>query len=190
MLTHGETTAPIVTFGHHVEPTWRVVARSGPHVTYGHKVITRARAGWATLALTAAALSGCGQPPAQVEGVKITAAPVTTPALTPTANGGLAVRLLPTTAAAVVGEPLTLTVQYADAQGGLVGTVEDFGDGGLGGLKIASCRDSEKNPPAGSKAMEHTWTAPGTYLVAVTVTTLSCVHGQEDVTATATVTVR
>ena len=144
---------------------------------------------WVALALTAAALSGCGQP-AQVEGVKITVSPVSTPALTPTANGGLAVRLLPPTATAVVGEPLAITVQFADANGCLVGTVEDFGDGGLGGLKIASCRESEKNPPAGSKTMEHTWTSPGTYLVAVTVTTLSCVHGQEDVTATATVTVR
>ena len=147
----------------------------------------------AALALVAAILSGCGQPPAQVEGVKISASPLATPpddGLSPTADGGLAVRLLPLTADAVVGEPLTLTVQYADAQGGLVGTVEDFGDGGLGGLKIASCRDSEKNAPAGSKDMRHTWTAPGTYLVAVTVTTLSCVHGQEDVTATAIVTVR
>ena len=151
-------------------------------------MITRTRT-WATLVLTAAALSGCGQP-AQVEGIKITASPVTTPALTPTADGGLAVRLLPPTATAVVGDPLAITVQFADANGGLVGTVEDYGDGGLGGLKIAGCRESEKNPPTGSKTMEHTWTSPGTYLVAVTVTTLSCVHGQEDVTATATVTVR
>lgn len=151
-------------------------------------MITRTQT-WATLVLTAAALSGCGQP-AQVEGIKITASPVTTPALTPTADGGLAVRLLPPTATAIVGEPLAITVQFADANGGLVGTVEDFGDGGLGGLKISSCRESEKNPPAGSKTMEHTWTSPGTYVVAVTVTTLSCVHGREDATATATVTVR
>lgn len=147
---------------------------------------------WAGVALTAMALSGCAQSP-QVEGVKLSATPSATSTVTdlaPTADGGLAVRVLPPTADAIVGESLALTVQYADADGGLVGTVEDFGDGGLGGLKIASCRDSEKNPPAGSKTMRHTWTAPGTYLVAVTVTTLSCVHGQEDVTATATVTVR
>ena len=36
----------------------------------------------------------------------------------------------------------------------------------------------------------HAWAAPGTYRVSVTVTTLSCVHGQEDVTATAEVVVR
>lgn len=148
----------------------------------------------AALALTAAVVSGCSQPPVQVEGVKITASPSAAPTtdapLAPTADGGLAVRLLPPSADVTVGEPMTLTVEYVDQHGGLVGTVEDFGDGGLGGLKISDCRDSEKNPSAGSKDLTHTWAEPGVYRVSVTVTTLSCVHGQEDVTAAGTVTVR
>lgn len=155
------------------------------------------------LALAVAALTGCSQQ-VQVEGVKLTAPPTTASAsappsstpppssasLQPETGGGLAVRLLPSSAATGAGQPLTFTVQYVDAHGGLVGTVEDFGDGGLGGLKIADCRSSEKHPSAGSKRISHTWARPGRYTVSVTVTTLSCVHGQEDVTATATVTVR
>ena len=147
--------------------------------------------------LAALALAGCSQPAVQVEGVKLTAppappSPTTTAAapLAPTADGGLAVRLVPAAADARVGEPVTMAVQYVDAHGGLVGTVEDFGDGGLGGMKITDCRDSEKNPSAGTKVLRHSWSSPGTYRVSVTVTTLSCVHGQEDVTATATVVVR
>ncbi len=146
------------------------------------------------------AVGGCSQGPVQVEGVKLaakpaaTASPTTTtsatPSLAPAPGGGLAVRLLPVASNATAGRPVTLTVQYADAHGGLVGTVEDFGDGGLGGLKISDCHLSEKNPSTGSKALTHTFAKAGTYHVSVTVTTLSCVYGQEDVTARATVTVR
>lgn len=142
----------------------------------------------ALVALTAVVVAGCSQPP-RVEGVKITAPP-TTPPLAPAADGALAVRLLPPTAEVTAGQPVTFTLEYADGNGGLVGTVEDFGDGGLGGLKISNCRDSEKNPSAGAKDLTHTWTKPGTYQVQVTVTTLSCAQGQEDVTATSAVTVR
>lgn len=149
------------------------------------------------LPLGAALLTGCSRAPVQVEGVKLaatpsptaTAGPTPTP-LQPAADGGLAVRLEPPSVDAAVGQPVTLTVRFVDAHGGLVGTVEDFGDGGLGGMKVSDCRDSEKNPSAGSKVLTHAFAAPGTYLVSVTVTTLSCVHGQEDVTATASVTVR
>lgn len=134
----------------------------------------------------------CGCSPApEVQGVKFTASPTTSvETLQPTADGGLAVRLLPPSSDAVVGEPVSLQLEYADAHGGLVGTVEDFGDGGIGGLKVSDCHDSESNPSTGTKTLRHVWDAPGTYRVSVTVTTLSCVHGQEDVTATAEVVVR
>jgi len=137
------------------------------------------------------ALLGACAPGAQVEGVKFTAtsSPSLSP-LQPRAGGGLAVRLEPLTTTTAVGQEVTLEVQYADAQGGLVGTVEDFGDGGVGGMKISDCHASESNPASGTKQLRHAWTAPGTYRVSVTVTTLSCVHGQEDVTATAEVVVR
>lgn len=137
------------------------------------------------------ALLGACAPAAQVEGVKFTATPSPSiAALQPTADGGLAVRLEPATITTAVGQDVTLQVQYADAHGGLVGTVEDFGDGGVGGMKISDCHVSESNPAAGTKQLRHAWTAPGTYRVSVTVTTLSCTHGQEDVTATAEVVVR
>ena len=137
-----------------------------------------------------AALAACSSP-AQVEGVKYTAGPApSAQALDPTPQGGLAVRLLPPRTEAQVGEPVTLELQYADGHGGLVGTVEDFGDGGIGGLKVSDCHASESNPSTGTKQLRHTWDKPGTYRVSVTVTTLSCVHGQEDVTATAQVSVR
>jgi hypothetical protein len=127
----------------------------------------------------------------QVEGVKFTATPSpSAAALQPTERGGLAVRLVPPVTTAAVGQEVTLAVEYADGHGGLVGTVEDFGDGGIGGMKVSDCRDSESNPSSGTKQLRHVWSAPGTYRVAVTVTTLSCVHGQEDVTATAEVLVR
>jgi hypothetical protein len=126
-----------------------------------------------------------------VEGVKYTAEPTASvQTLNPTSEGGLAVRLVPPATQAQVGQPVTLELQYADGHGGLVGTVEDFGDGGIGGLKVSDCHASESNPSTGTKQLRHAWDAPGTYRVSVTVTTLSCVHGQEDVTATAEVVVR
>jgi hypothetical protein len=142
-------------------------------------------------ALVGLALLGACAPAAKVEGVKFTATPTPSlAALQPTPQGGLAVRLVPPSTTSVVGQEVTLEVQYADGHGGLVGTVEDFGDGGIGGMKISDCHESEGNPASGTKELRHAWAAPGTYRVSVTVTTLSCVHGQEDVTATAEVTVR
>ena len=142
-------------------------------------------------ALAIGLATGCSQAPTEVEGVKIAASPTTSvqPPLAPADDGGLAVRLVSPTTPATVGEPVSLSVEYADGHGGLVGTVEDFGDGGLGGLKISDCSDSEQNPSTGAKTLAHTWATPGTYTVSVTVTTVSCVHGQEDVTTTGTVTV-
>jgi hypothetical protein len=146
----------------------------------------RALAGAVVLVL----LGACGQG-TQVEGVKFTATPSPSASiLQPTAQGGLAVRLVPPATTTAVGQQVTLDVQYADGHGGLVGTVEDFGDGGIGGMKISDCHQSESNPSSGTKQLRHAWTTPGTYRVSVTVTTLSCVHGQEDVTATAEVVVR
>ena len=160
-------------------------------------ITSRVRRALAVVAVGAAVLAGCSRAPVQVEGVKLEATPSpsstasrTPPPLRPTADGGLAVRLEPPTVQAVVGQPVTLMVRFVDAHGGLVGTVEDFGDGGLGGMKVSDCRDSEKNPSAGSKMLTHAFAAPGTYVVSVTVTTLSYVHGQEDVTTTASVLVR
>lgn len=147
-----------------------------------------------------ALLGACAPAATQVQGVKFTAAATGTPTTTPVAtapamvqpgpDGALAVRLVPPTTAVAVGEEVTLDLQYATSHGGLVGTVEDFGDGGVGGLKISDCHVSETNPSSGSKQLRHVWTAPGSYVVTVTVSTLSCVHGQEDVTATAEVVVR
>lgn len=158
---------------------------------------TRVRRALAVAMVGAAVLAGCSRAPVQVEGVKLEATPSSAPTASPTpaplrpaTGGGLAVRLEPPTVQAVVGQPVTLTMRFVDAHGGLVGTVEDFGDGGLGGMKVSDCRDSEKNPSAGSKVLSHAFASPGTYVVSVTVTTLSCVHGQEDVTATASVLVR
>jgi hypothetical protein len=143
----------------------------------------------AAAAVVLTLVTSCSQG-TQVQGVKFTASPTpTAQALRPGPDGALAVRLTPPSTTAVAGAPVTLDLQYADGHGGLVGTVEDFGDGGIGGLKIADCQDSESNPSSGTKQLRHVWAAPGTYEVTVTVTTLSCVHGQEDVTATATVVV-
>jgi PKD domain len=145
-----------------------------------------ALAGGVVLVLLGACSTGT-----QVEGVKFTATPsLSAAALQPTEQGGLAVRLVPPATTASVGQEVTLDVEYADGHGGLVGTVEDFGDGGIGGMKVSDCRESESNPSSGTKQLRHAWAAPGTYRVSVTVTTLSCVHGQEDVTATAEVVVR
>lgn len=153
-------------------------------------MILRSSVSVVAAAALVAALAACSQP-TQVEGVKYTAEPTpSVQTLDPTAEGGLAVRLLPSVTQAQVGQTVTLELQYADGHGGLVGTVEDFGDGGIGGLKVSDCHASETNPSSGTKHLLHTWDKPGTYRVSVTVTTLSCVHGQEDVTATTQVIVR
>ncbi|HET8615770.1 MAG TPA: hypothetical protein VFL94_09615 [Actinomycetales bacterium] len=153
------------------------------------------------MAVCAATLLASCTPATQVEGVKFTSSPTlrtqtpstdtpSTDTLSPTADGGLAVRLNPSAITVDAGQPVTLEMQYADAHGGLIGTVENFGDGGIGGLGLSDCHESEANPSTGSRTLHHVWQAPGTYTVSVTVTTLSCTHGQEEVTASAQVTVR
>ena len=107
-----------------------------------------ALAGGVVLVLLGACSAGT-----QVEGVKFTATPSPSAAtLQATGQGGLAVRLVPPVTTAAVGQEITLDVEYADGHGGLVGTVEDFGDGGIGGMKVSDCRESESNPSSGTSS--------------------------------------
>lgn len=126
-------------------------------------------------------------------GTKVTAAPEATASgpLLAGPDGALATRLVPSATRVAVGEEVAIRLEYVDGHGGLVGTVEDFGDGGptLGSLKLADCRTSETNPAEGATEYRHAWNAPGTYTVRVTVTTDSCEYGQEESVATAAVTV-
>lgn len=142
--------------------------------------------------LGCATVAGCQSQPVQVEGTKFTASPSATPspAFAAGPDGALAVRLVPDRVTVAVGQPARFTLDFADAHGGLVGTVDDYGDGGVGAVKLTDCHVTEKQPSSGTRAYRHTWSTPGTYTVRITVTTDSCTYGQEDATAEATVTVR
>ena len=95
--------------------------------------------------------------------MKFTATPsLSSATLHATAQGGLAVRLAAAGRRPPAWGEVTLDVQYADGHGGLVGTVEDFGDGGIGGMKVSDCHESESNPSSGTKQLRHAWAAPGT----------------------------
>lgn len=93
----------------------------------------------------------------------------------------------------VAGEPAEFVLHWRDGAGTFAGTIEDWGDGlGTGSVKVGACTGSEPAPVAGSGqvALQHTWSEPGTYTLAIGATTSTCAGTQvvmEDASATVTV---
>jgi hypothetical protein len=83
-------------------------------------------------------------------------------------------------ATVVAGVPAQFVVHYADGEGVFSGTIEDWGDVGVGSGSQAPCTGSTPapGPLKDSYVAMHTWTDPGTYPVAISVTTYTCRGGQ------------
>jgi hypothetical protein len=103
--------------------------------------------------------------------------PVVAPAVvTPAA---LTVRVAgPSTA--VAGQRASFVVTYSDGSGIFSGSIEDWGDVGVGAVKQSACRASDPAAAAlhGSYPVTHTWRAAGTYPVSFAVTTYTCSGGR------------
>jgi hypothetical protein len=94
---------------------------------------------------------------------------------------------------AVVGQPATLVVHYADGTGVFAGSTEEWGDE-VGTSSLAEDTCPSPSPAAaplkGSYQATHTWAAPGSYPVKVAVSSYTCVDGApvlEQATTTVTV---
>jgi hypothetical protein len=118
------------------------------------------------------------------------AAPAPAPVHAP---AGLAVTVAaPTTV--VAGRAARFVVSYTDDQGIFSGSIEDWGEAGVGSTKQQACAP---NPPAtgpvkDSYVVTHKWRRAGSYPVSFAVTTYTCRDGlarQETQTAALTVVV-
>jgi hypothetical protein len=94
------------------------------------------------------------------------------------APAGLAVTV-DAPAAVVAGQPARFVVRYADGSGIFGGKIEDWGEVGVGSLKLRAC--SADATPAGtvhgSYVATHTWRTAGSYQVSFEVTTYTCTNG-------------
>jgi len=81
---------------------------------------------------------------------------------------------------AVVGQPATLVVHYADGTGVFGGSTEEWGDD-VGTSSLAEDICPSPSPAAaplkGTYQATHTWAAPGSYPVKVAVSSYTCVDG-------------
>jgi hypothetical protein len=92
----------------------------------------------------------------------------------------------------VAGQPADIVVRWSDGEGVFSGTSEDWGDGvGTSSLAQDQCTGvATDRKSADSYTVSHTWAEPGSYQVALGVTTYLCTDGsavQEDVSKTVTV---
>jgi hypothetical protein len=78
------------------------------------------------------------------------------------------------------GRPAQFVVSYTDGRGIFSGSIEDWGDVGVGSARRAAC--SSTTPAAGalqaSFVATHRWAKAGSYPVSISVTTYTCSNGQ------------
>jgi hypothetical protein len=78
------------------------------------------------------------------------------------------------------GQPARFIVSYTDGQGIFSGSIEDWGDVGVGSTHRAACRST--TPVAGalraSFVATHRWAKAGSYPVSISVTTYTCSNGR------------
>ena len=94
------------------------------------------------------------------------------------APAGLAVTVAaPTTV--VAGHPARFVVSYSDGEGTLGGSVEDWGETGVGSMKLRACAANAPadGPVKDSYVATHKWRHAGSYPVSFAVTTYTCSHG-------------
>lgn len=92
----------------------------------------------------------------------------------------------------VAGERARFTVHWTDGSGIFSGSSEDWGDAvATSSRKQGRCEPGAAAPPAaGTYAMRHTWSEPGTYSVVLGVATYTCGSGsavEEEASKTVTV---
>ncbi len=106
-------------------------------------------------------------------------APATAPAAAPRVAAVLAVTVA-VPAAVVAGRAARFVVSYADGSGIFSGSIEDWGEVGVGAVKQRACSAdaTPAGPVQGRYAATHTWRAAGSYPVSFAVTTYSCKDGQ------------
>ena len=95
----------------------------------------------------------------------------------------------------VAGQPAEVVIRWTDGEGVFSGTSEDWGDGvGTSSLAQDQCTGvATDRAAADTYRVAHTWSEPGSYQVALGVTTYVCTGGsavQEDVSKTVTVQVQ
>jgi hypothetical protein len=83
-------------------------------------------------------------------------------------------------ATVTAGKPARFVVSYTDGHGIFSGSIEDWGDVGVGSAKRATCGAT---PPAAaalhdSYVATHRWAQAGSYPVSISVTTYTCSNGQ------------
>jgi hypothetical protein len=94
------------------------------------------------------------------------------------APAGLAVTVAaPTTV--VAGHPARFVVSYTDDKGTFSGSVEDWGETGVGSMKLRACAANARadGPVEDSYVGTHKWRHAGSYPVSFAVTTYTCSHG-------------
>jgi hypothetical protein len=106
-------------------------------------------------------------------------APAPAPAAAPRVPAVLAVTVA-APAAVVAGRAARFVVSYADGSGIFSGSIEDWGEVGVGAVKQRACSAdaAPAGPVQGSYAATHTWRAAGSYPVSFAVTTYSCKDGR------------
>jgi hypothetical protein len=79
----------------------------------------------------------------------------------------------------VAGAPATFVVHYTDGAGTFAGSTEDWGDAiGASSVSLGQCTAAvPASSAAGSFNVDHTWTKPGTYQVALAAASYTCVNG-------------
>jgi hypothetical protein len=103
------------------------------------------------------------------------AAPAPAPVHAP---AGLAVTVAaPTTV--VAGHLARFVVSYSDDEGTFSGSVEDWGETGVGSMKLRACAVNAPadGPVKDSYVATHRWRHAGSYPVSFAVTTYTCSHG-------------
>jgi hypothetical protein len=80
----------------------------------------------------------------------------------------------------VAGQAARFVVSYTDGSGIFGGSVEDWGEVGVGSMKQRACSASTPvaAPVQGSYVAVHKWRAAGSYPVSFAVTTYTCSNGQ------------
>jgi hypothetical protein len=110
---------------------------------------------------------------------QIAVAPAVAPGPAPVhAPAGLVVRVAaPTTV--VAGHTARFVVSYTDDSGAFSGSIEDWGDTGIGALKQRACAANAPagGPVRGSYVATHKWRQAGSYPVSFAVTTYTCSNG-------------
>jgi hypothetical protein len=78
------------------------------------------------------------------------------------------------------GQPARFVVSYTDGQGIFSGSIEDWGDVGVGSAHRAACGPTTAAAGAlhASYAATHSWAKAGSYPVSIAVTTYTCRNGQ------------